>query len=425
MKASVFTPLTAAGNPYVGETYRSLCEQTVQDWEWLVLENNGGKLDPAIARDPRVHVASVPACSGVGEAKSVACSLCTGDVLLELDHDDLLAPDAINRVMLQFELGADFVYSDFAEFKSDTWAPNAYSTYWGWQSYDVTFGGHGLRAMRAPDHTPQNLRRIEWAPNHLRAWRRTVYEALGGHDAGLRFADDHDLVLRTYLAGYKLVGIPECLYAYRVHAEQNVQRNNGVIQELESEVYDRYIYQLATRFADQAGLRKIDLCGGINTARGFHALDRSVPSGYGTECDLEQRWPLEDSSVGVLRAFDAIEHLRDPIATMNEAYRVLAPGGFMLVMVPSTDAMLEELDEGRVRLINGSGAYCDPTHVSFWNALSFRYYTDDRFRRYVPAVHARFQVARCRTINVGGIPYVQAELIALKDGYSPMGEVRC
>jgi SAM-dependent methyltransferase len=188
-----------------------------------------------------------------------------------------------------------------------------------------------------------------------------------------------------------------------VHGSNNTSTRNARIQELESLVYDRYIYALAEHQARERGLSLIDLCGAHNSPGHYESWDLTL--GH----DLDKVWPALDGSVGVIRAFDAIEHLRDPIHTMNEAWRVLAPGGVMLVSVPSTE---------------GRGAWCDPTHVSFWNDLSFRYYSDDQFRCYVPAIKARFQVARCRNLQ-GAIPYVQAELIALKDGYRPMGEVRC
>jgi len=76
--------------------------------------------------------------------------------------------------------------------------------------------------------------------------------------------------------------------------------------------------------------------------------------------DLNKDWELESGSIEYIRAFDAIEHLKDPIHTMNEAYRVLKDGGIFEIFVPSTD---------------GRGAWQDPTHVSFWNQNSFLYYT--------------------------------------------------
>lgn len=435
MKVSVFTPLYSAGNPYIAETYASLCAQTHADWEWLLLLNNGGSPPPEALADPRVRIFARDELSGVGALKGWLCSKASGEILFELDHDDALHPRALEAVDAEVSAGADFVYSDFAEFNSEAKTPNVYSGAYGWKAYPVTspWGG-ALVAMRAPECTPQNLRSILWSPNHLRAWRRSFYESLGGHNAQLPLADDHDLVVRTYLQGGAMVHIPRCLYFYRVHAQQNVKTQNAAIQEWAGRTYDKHIYALAERFADErcpdcggcgedrgwheairgpdcvrcrgtGRLLKVDLCGGIDTAPGYLAADLVAPGGI--ECDLNDSWPIAGSSVGVLRAFDAIEHLRDPVHTMNEAWRVLAPGGFMLIKVPSTA---------------GPGAWCDPTHVSFWNRLSFRYYTDRNFSRYVRGFRGRFQLSRL--VETGGeIPYVVAELVALKDGFSPMGEV--
>lgn len=78
------------------------------------------------------------------------------------------------------------------------------------------------------------------------------------------------------------------------------------------------------------------------------------------EADLSGRWPFEDSSVELILAYDIIEHLLDKIHTMNEAWRVLAPGGRFDVFVPTTD---------------GRGADQDPTHRTYWNRNSFFYHT--------------------------------------------------
>jgi O-antigen biosynthesis protein len=102
---------------------------------------------------------------------------------------------------------------------------------------------------------------------------------------------------------------------------------------------------------------------------------------------------------------------------MNEAYRVLAPGGFMFVEVPSTE---------------GRGAYQDPTHVSFWNSNSFWYWTDNGFHQYIrPLAVGKFQKLRLENFfasqfhDYHRIPYVRCDLVALKPPYSQrhVGEV--
>lgn len=424
MKVSVFTPFYRAGVPFIGAAHESLCAQTHTDWEWIILRNGqGAGLPQAVLDDRRVKVIKaqhINSLNGfVGALKSEACGHCTGDVLLELDHDDLLHPEALRMAADQIEYNhCDFVYSDFAEFHDKTWAPHVYQG-GGWEWYKTEFQGHDLCAMKAPTGL-HAFRRLVWAPNHLRAWRRAFYELLpglsyadkpepftGGHDASLRYADDLDLVQRTLLRGGKIVRIPECLYFYRVHASNNVKTNNVLIQQLDAKVYDRHIYKLAEKFADDSGLRKLDLCGGHDSPPVYTPIDM-VDSGPGSlVADLNGPWPLETSSVGVIRAHDALEHLCDPIHTMNEAYRVLAPGGFLLTLTPSTD---------------GPGAWCDPTHVSFWNRYSWRYYTDRNFAKYIPAFKGKFQLIDASTSG-GPIPYERAGLVAIKPGYEPRGPV--
>jgi len=86
-----------------------------------------------------------------------------------------------------------------------------------------------------------------------------------------------------------------------------------------------------------------------------------VPGRGVTVIDLRDLWPWSDSSVAEILAMDVIEHLPDKIHTMNEMWRVLAPGAVVHIGVPTTD---------------GPGAFQDPTHVSFWNRRSFLYYED-------------------------------------------------
>lgn len=423
-RISVVTPLHAAGNAYIEEAHRSLRHSGLDHFEWLILENHGGLVPERVRGDKRVVVREAPdSLSGVGALKQYACGLAKGALLVELDADDELTPGALSRVARAFEKGADFVYSDFAEFRNEDgvrrsrWDGYPYSSAYGWQSYGASMGhtkpgkGRVYEAMCAPPATAHNLRLVDWSPNHVRAWRRETYERVGGHDPSLAVADDHDLCVRMYLAGARFHHITECLYLYRVHGDNTVATRNAEIRAGTWRNYERYIWALAQKWCKDNGLRQVDLCGAHDAPAGFEVLDQAVAP----HPDLDARWPLRDDSVGVLRAYDAVEHLRDPVHTMNEAYRVLAPGGFFFVHVPAS---------------NGLGAFCDPTHRSYWNRLSFRYYTDRAFARYIPAFKGRFQVGRVlewfpsewhRRENV---PYVSAELFALKDGFRPMGEVR-
>jgi len=105
---------------------------------------------------------------------------------------------------------------------------------------------------------------------------------------------------------------------------------------------------------------KLNLGCNVHTEQGWVNVDKHPFPGVDKVVDLDKPWPWETSSVHYIRAIDIFEHLRDSIHTMNEAYRVLKPGGILEILVPSTD---------------GRGAFQDPTHVSFWNVHSFSYYS--------------------------------------------------
>jgi SAM-dependent methyltransferase len=375
-----------------------------------------------ITADARVRVVPAPdSAKGIGALKRFACEQCVGDVLVELDHDDILLPQALARIDEAAADGAGFIYSDFANFRADGTC-EVYDRAYGWESYPVTHGPRDYTAMRAFGANASSLHLIFFAPNHVRAWTRAAYERAGGHDASLVLVDDQDLVSRTYLAGVEFKHIAECLYLYRLQdgGQNTYLQRNAEIQAAQQTVSNRYVYGLIAEWSRRNRLPMYDLGGATGCPEGFLSIDLRDAD---LICDVRRGLPLPDNSVGCVRAFDFLEHVptcrdstcdhaagRCVVGMMNEIYRVLAPGGWLISRTPSTD---------------GRGAFQDPTHVSFWNPNSFWYYTRREQARYVPGIRARFQGARIwqtfptewhKTHN---IPYVYADLVALKGQRQP------
>ncbi len=87
-------------------------------------------------------------------------------------------------------------------------------------------------------------------------------------------------------------------------------------------------------------------------------------------------WPVEDASIGNMRASHVMEHIpagQDRIDVMNEAWRVLIPGGTLEIIVPFIVIPFDMVPPG---LHPGPmwPAIADPTHVSFWCTESFSYF---------------------------------------------------
>jgi SAM-dependent methyltransferase len=97
--------------------------------------------------------------------------------------------------------------------------------------------------------------------------------------------------------------------------------------------------------------------------------------------DLSQfPWPFEADSFDLIRASHLLEHLPDVVAFMDEAYRILKPGGRLIVRVPH---------------YTSRSAWCDPTHVRAFAAYWPTYFSAGNHDRYG---HCQFRVLQTRLV---------------------------
>ncbi|MFF3907687.1 glycosyltransferase [Streptomyces sp. NPDC001848] len=410
---SVFTP---SHQPrFLDECLASLQAQTCPDWEWIVLLNNGARWQPE-RPDERVRVEIADKLHGVGAAKRRACELARGEILVELDHDDLLAKACLAELGEAFDTHPEavFVYSDTAQITEDGKRNDSrWDEAYGWQYAEVNVDGRELLQVKCLPPTPHNVAYIWYAPNHVRAFRRESYEKAGGYDDTRTILDDQDLMCRLFHVG-DFHHIPRCLYLQRIHSA-NTQHDpeiNARIQRETVALYDRYIEANALAWTMRRGLLALDLGAADRKPPGYLGVDQRPGKGVDIVATLPEKLDLPDGSVGLIRAVEFLEHVPAKVPLMNELYRLLAPGGMLLTMTPSSD---------------GRGAYEDPTHVAFYNEDSFSYYSDNRFRAAVPEIEARFQSSRLVTYfptewhAKNDISYVVANLIAMKEGAARCG----
>lgn len=403
MKFSIITP-SHRYSSYFDELYYSIVSQTYKNWEWIVYLNgkfNKDHLPTEILNDNRVKIfENHDKNANIGYVKNKAFSLGSGDVLVEADHDDILTSNCLEELFKAFEENSDcgFVYSDNATYHmNDEFTP--YNSDFGWTYKNYDWNDKKLISMNSFKPSSQSLSYIWYAPDHVRAWRREVYEKIGGHNVELSICDDHELMIRTYL-NTKFYYIPKVLYIYRISGDNSWLERNEAIQIKTKELHNQYAQLLAEKDADDKGLLKVDLGGGLFPREGYLTIDQE---GADINCDLNDGIPLEDNSVGVINASHLIEHLKDPIKTMREIHRVLCHGGWAFIEVPSTE---------------GNGAWCDPTHVSFWNEDSFPYYTHKHKAQFIRNTTIKFSSFRLDTSWWEGtkIAVVNTHLVAIKDG---------
>jgi hypothetical protein len=400
---------------FLDDAYRSLAAQSFSDWEWIVLLNGRAASWKPAEGDPRVRVSRAARnLRGVGALKRAACELASGELLVELDHDDLIVRGCLAQIVDAFkDPSVVLAYSDWAQINEDG-SPNhdRFELSNGWVYTAGTFDGASLDRCHAMAPTPHNLGYIWYAPNHVRAFRRTAYEEVGGYDSDLEFLDDQDLMCRLYLVG-EFRHIERCLYLQRMHPRmtQLQQRINAAIQEQTVVNYQTHIEDLALAWAKRRRLRCLRLRTPIwigDDADGRYEEVTVDPD--------DVHLPGDDSSVGVVKAFDVLQRIPKRAALLNDVYRVLAHAGLLLTQTPSTD---------------GRAAFQDPSAVAYYNENSFMYLTQEVLHDAIPDLHARLQVSHLRTYfqtpahEQLGICYVQANLLAVKDGSRQGGPLLC
>ena len=244
---SVVTPTYNTKPQILTRTYKSLVAQTFDDWEWVIYDDS----DMCIVEppdDPRIRIIRPKSHSGIiGEVKHNAFMAATGDILVELDHDDELTSDCLAKVNAAMQGDIGFVYSDCCEILPsgestrypEGWAFGYGSDYWSEQ--------YQCWVMRAPEINRVTMSHIVSVPNHVRCWNRELYHQLRGHNPQLSVADDYELIVRTCLAS-QMCHIPEMLYIQHIDPKSAQRERNAIIQEIVPVIHSLYADALDARF---------------------------------------------------------------------------------------------------------------------------------------------------------------------------------
>src|SRR5665648_1169107 len=260
---SIFTT-TYKSKTKILRPFRSLRAQTYQDWEWVILDDSDDNgetyrmLEALKEKEPRIRLYKPQSHSGyIGAVKRDTAMMCRGKYIVELDHDDDILPETLQLLVNAFKTDPKigFVYSDFCELFDDNLQNWKYvETYGlGYGSYMKSLvQGRWVNHAPTPPANPKTFSHIVGVPNHIRSWRAETYREIGGHNAGLWVADDYELILRTFCAGWKLCRIPLCLYLqYRNRVDNNFTfMRNKEIQKLTRLISMQYQNILQKTFRD-------------------------------------------------------------------------------------------------------------------------------------------------------------------------------
>ena len=77
--------------------------------------------------------------------------------------------------------------------------------------------------------------------------------------------------------------------------------------------------------------------------KGYKVTSIDIQTDYGRIVDVNKKLPFKDNSFDLIWCSEVIEHLKNPAKTVKEFYRILRPGGKMLLTTPNSYCWLFRL----------------------------------------------------------------------------------
>ena len=198
---------------YIEACVDSALAQTYTNIEICV--HNDGSSDETLSilrkryrKDAKVHIGSAPN-TGIGGASNQAILSGTGELILQLDGDDIIEPETVEVLLNAIRPG----HVCIREFPPNS--PRWKSIDDGWEEPHFS-RERLLRSMIV--HPP-------------RLFRRDAWEAVGKHDEHLTNAVDYDLFIRLSEVG-SMTHVRKILYSYRIlqtstsRAKEGIQTSN-------------------------------------------------------------------------------------------------------------------------------------------------------------------------------------------------------
>lgn len=207
---SILVPVYNTPIPYLREMLDSVRNQTYQKWQLCIANANPENeevariLNQYIEMDKRIQTVNVPENLGIAQNTNKALSIAKGDYIGLLDHDDMLATDALFEVAKTVnDENADVIYTNEDKI-----------TMSGEKHFQPNF---------KPDYNLDMLRSNNYICHFFIA-KASLMKEIGGFRGEYNGAQDHDMIFRCTERADNIVRIPKVLYHWRMH-EQSTAEN--------------------------------------------------------------------------------------------------------------------------------------------------------------------------------------------------------
>ena len=197
------------GLPFLDESIRSILEQTLSDFEFVILDD--ASTDGSVEllrewslRDKRIHLHESKKRLGLSGSSNAVVLKASAPIVARMDADDIAHPDRLRRQWNIIEGRPDVAVV-------------------GTLCNGIDASGREVR----PRDRWRLVRRSVYIPfpHGSAMFRREVFDQVGGYNEASDGGEDQDLFLRMAACG-RVLTLPDILYSYRYHSS-NVTLFNG------------------------------------------------------------------------------------------------------------------------------------------------------------------------------------------------------
>ncbi len=199
---SVVMPIYRPDMDLLAAAIASVRDQIGTRWELCLCDDGSNApdlrafLDEIATQDARIRVTALDRNGGISHATNAAADLATGEFLLFLDQDDLLAPDCLAAfaLALREDPAIGLAYCDSDKIDRD---------------------GRRHSPAFKPGWSPTLLLSHMYL-GHAMVIRRALFLELGGMRTPFDGSQDYDLALRASERAHRVAHLPRMLYHWRV-----------------------------------------------------------------------------------------------------------------------------------------------------------------------------------------------------------------